>query len=230
VEIRLDLVDPGEWAHRVREAERAFPAARMLATLRRRRDGGMWPDAGDRQEALERILAIRGWDALDLESDAPDLEPLLALARRRAPELRIVLSRHVFEAVEGKEIADQISLLRAQAADSGAQVAKWAGVVMDLEEDGPELVRILSAWDGETVPAVFPMGAGAEPWRVACAAVSGGWGYGHDGTGSLASGQLPWQVFDALLGAVPRSDRWDPEWFAGISSATALALREEAPS
>jgi 3-dehydroquinate dehydratase type I len=227
VEIRLDLVDPGEWPHRVREAERAFPAARLLATLRCRRDGGMWPDEEDRQEALARILSIPGWDALDLESDAPDLEPLLATVRKRAPDLRLVLSRHVFRATEGKELADQISRLRARAVETGAQVAKWAGKVMDLEEDGPELVRILSAWHGETVPAVFPMGAGAEPWRVACAAVCGGWGYGHDGTGSLASGQLPWRVFDALLGAVPRSDRWDPEWFAGIASATALALRDE---
>ena len=228
VEIRLDLVEPGEWSHRVREVERAFPAARLLATLRRRQDGGMWPDDVDRREALERILSIRGWDALDLESDAPDLEPLLALVRKLAPDLRLVLSRHVFGAVEGKEIADQISHLRAHVARTGAQVAKWAGVVLDLEEDGPELVRILSAWDGGTVPAVFPMGAGAEPWRVACAAASGGWGYGHDGTGALALGQLPWRMFDALLGAVPRSDRWDPEWFAGISAATALALREEA--
>ncbi|HXP90310.1 MAG TPA: type I 3-dehydroquinate dehydratase [Fibrobacteria bacterium] len=230
VEIRLDLADPEEWPHRVREAERAFPASRLLATLRRRHDGGMWPDDADRQEALERILSIRGWDALDLESDAPDLEALLKRARRRAPELRLVLSRHVFEAIEGKELADQISRLRAEAQAKGAQAAKWAGAVMDLEEDGPELVRILSAWDGGTVPAVFPMGAGAEPWRVACAAVCGGWGYGHDGAGSLALGQLPWKVFDALLGAVPRSDRWDPEWFAGISSATALALREEVPT
>jgi len=228
VEVRLDLVDPGEWSHRLREAERAFPAARLLATLRCRRDGGMWPDEGDREEALARILSLPGWDALDLESDAPDRAPLLAMARRRAPDLRIVLSRHVFDAIEGTRISDQISELRARAAEAGAQVAKWAGSLLDLEEDGPELVRVLSAWDGKVLPAVFPMGAGAEPWRVACAAVSGGWGYGHDGTGSLALGQLPWKVFDALLGAVPRSDRWDPEWFAGIRSATALALREEA--
>lgn len=227
VEIRLDLVDPDDWAHRVREAERAFPAARLLATLRRRGDGGRWPDADDRREALDRILSIPGWDAVDLESDAGDLEPLLAVVRRRAPDLRLVLSRHGFRAVDGVELADQIRELRRRAVELGAHVAKWAGFVTDLEEDGPELVRILSTWDDAAIPAVFPMGMGAEPWRVACAVVSGGWGYGHDGTGAVAPGQLPWKAFDALIGSVPGSDRWDPEWFAGIVSATVLALRDE---
>jgi 3-dehydroquinate dehydratase len=129
--------------------------------------------------------------------------------------------------VEGAELAHQIMEVRNRAAELGAQVAKWAGFVMDLEDDGPELVRILSAWNDTALPAVFPMGLGAEPWRVACAVVCGGWGYGHDGTGAVAPGQLPWQALDALIGSVPGSDRWDREWFSGIVSATALALRDE---
>jgi len=227
VEIRLDLVDPREWAHRVRDVERAFPTARLLATLRREADGGGWPNGDDRSEALDRILSIPGWDSLDLESDAPDLDALLSVLRRRAPDLRLVLSRHDFQAVEGMELADRIRHLRRRAVDLGAHVAKWAGFVKDLEEDGPELVRILSTWDDAAIPSVFPMGMGAEPWRVACAVVSGGWGYGHDGTGAVAPGQLPWKAFEALIGSVPYSDRWDPEWFGGIVSATALALRDE---
>lgn len=228
VEVRLDMVDPVDWTHRVREVERAFPSARLLATLRRQADGGRWPDGEDRRDAWDRILSISGWDALDLESDAPDLEASLSVARRRAPDLRLVLSRHGFHAVDGARLADQILQVRRRAAELGAHVAKWAGFVTDLEEDGPELVRILSAWDDVAIPAVFPMGPGAEPWRVACAVVSGGWGYGHDGTGAVASGQLPWKAFDALIGSVPSSDRWDPDWYSGIVSATALALREEA--
>lgn len=227
VEIRLDLVDPADWAHRVREVERAFPSARLLATLRRRTDGGNWPDDEDRREAMDRILAIGGWDAVDLEADAPDLDALLASVRRRAGDLRLVLSKHSFGAVEGAELAGQVDQVRRRAADLGAHVAKWAGFVADLEEDGPGLVRILSTWSGPAIPAVFPMGLGAEPWRVACSIVSGGWGYGHDGAGSVAPGQLPWKAFDALIGSVPGSDRWDREWFSGVVSATALALREE---
>jgi 3-dehydroquinate dehydratase-1 len=227
VEVRLDLVEPGDWAHRVREVERAFPSARLLATLRREADGGRWPDGEDRRDAMDRILSIPGWDALDLESDAPDLDALLAVVRHRGPDLRLVLSRHSFQAVEGAQLSDQIRQMRRRAAELGAQVVKWAGFVTDLEEDGPELVRILSEWNEAALPAVFPMGLGAEPWRVACAVVSGGWGYGHDGTGAVAPGQLPWKAFDALIGSVPGSDRWDPGWFSGIVSATALALREE---
>lgn len=227
VEVRLDLVEPEEWEHRVREVERAFPSARLLATLRRQADGGRWPDGEDRRDALDRILSIPGWDALDLESDAPDLDASLAAARRRAPDLHLVLSRHSFRAVEGPELADQIREVRLRAAELGARVAKWAGFLSDLGEDGPELVRILAAWDDAVLPAIFPMGLGAEPWRVACAVVCGGWGYGHDGTGAVAPGQLPWKAFDALIGSVPGSDRWDPDWFSGIVSATALALREE---
>ena len=227
VEVRLDLVDPGEWAHRVRETERAFPSARLLATLRRRADGGNWPDEDDRKDAMDQILSISGWDALDLEADAPDLDSLLAVVRRRGPDLRLVVSRHSFKAVEGDELAGQILEVRRRAAELGAHAAKWAGFVRDLEEDGPELVRILSTWSDKALPAVFPMGLGAEPWRVACAVVSGGWGYGHDGTGAVAPGQLPWKAFDALIGSVPVSDRWDPEWFSGVVAATSLALREE---
>jgi 3-dehydroquinate dehydratase len=119
--------------------------------------------------------------------------------------------------------------VRRRADELGAHVAKWAGCPLDMEESGPDLVRILSAWNAKAMPAVFPMGIGAEPWRVACALVPGGWGYGHDGAGAVAPGQLPWQVFDALLGSLPPSDRWDARWFDGIRKATALALREESP-
>jgi 3-dehydroquinate dehydratase type I len=226
-EVRLDLVEPDQWDARVREAERAFPAARLLATLRLERDGGRWPDGSPRTDALDRALSIRGWHALDLESDAPDLEELLAVARRRAPGLRLVLSRHSFRAMDRDELERGSSRLAEMADDLGAAVAKWSVVVSDLDELGPDLVRILSMWNARAIPSIFPMGLGAEPWRVACALVGGGWGYGHDGVGAVAPGQLPWQVFDALLGSLPRSDRWDPAWFSGLQGATALALREE---
>jgi 3-dehydroquinate dehydratase I len=229
VEVRLDLVPRDRWAHRVREVERAFPAARLLATVRLDRDGGRWPADTDRTAALEEILSIPGWDALDLEADAPDLEPLLETARRRAPDLRLVISRHSFKPVDVEEMQEQIEDVARFADRQGAHVAKWAGCPTDLEECGPDLVRLLSRWSAKARAAIFPMGPQAEPWRVACALVPGGWGYGHDGTGAVAPGQLPWQVFDALLGSLPASDRWDERWFDGVRKATALALREESP-
>jgi len=229
VEIRLDLVEPKLWAHRIREVERAFPAARLLATLRLERDGGRWPNDKDRILPWDEILSIPGWYALDLEADALDLDELLALVRRRAPQLRLVLSRHSFRPVDGAQLQEQIEGVRRRADELGAHVAKWAGLLDDMDQCGPDLVRILAAWDAKALPAVFPMGMGAEPWRVACALVPGGWGYGHDGTGAVAPGQLPWQVFDALLGSIPISDRWDERWFQGVRAATDLALREESP-
>jgi 3-dehydroquinate dehydratase type I len=229
VEIRLDLVDdPTRWTSRLREAERAFPSARMLATLRLDSDGGSWPAGADRVRALEPVIGDRGWDCVDLEADAPDLADLVALLERKAPDLRRVVSRHSFRAVSTEEALEQIEGVRARARELRGAVAKWAGSFLDTDESCPELARLLALWDGPGVPAVFPMGTGAEPWRVACAVVGGGWAYGHDGTGAVAPGQLAWRVLDALVGAVPRTDRWDPEWFEGVRRATALALREEA--
>ena len=228
VEIRLDLVDdPADWVHRLREAERAFPSARMLATVRLSCDGGRWPSGADRARALDAVLGVPGWDAVDLESNAPDLQDLLEVVRRRAPDLRRVVSRHSFVAVPAEEAADQVAAVRARGRELGGHVAKWAGVLDDLDDSCPALARILSAWEGPDIPAVFPMGLGAEPWRVACAVLGGGWGYGHDGTGAVAPGQLSWRTLDALLGGVPSSDRWDPDWFEGVRSATGLALRAE---
>lgn len=229
MEVRLDLVPRDRWAHRVREVERAFPAARLLATVRLEHDGGHWPSGTDRTGALEEILSIPGWDALDLEADAPDRDSLLELVRRRAPSLRLVISRHSFLPVDLARMLEQIDGVRRLADQLGAHVAKWAGCPMDMEECGTELVRVLSQWSAKARPALFPMGPGAEAWRVACTLVAGGWGYGHDGTGAVAPGQLPWQVFDALLGSLPTSDRWDERWFQGVRAATALALREESP-
>lgn len=227
VEIRLDLVDESDWAHRVREVERAFPAARFLATLRLDRDGGRWPDAKPRLEAMERILSISGWDAVDIESDSVEFEALTDLARRVSPGIRLVVSRHNFIPVDTPEMETQVGIVREKAREVGGAVAKWAGRLLDIAESGPELVRLLSGWSDAAQPAIFPMGPGSEPWRVACSAVSGGWGYGHDGTGAVAPGMVPWKVFDALLGSVPGSDRWNQAWFSGIETATALALREE---
>lgn len=227
VEVRLDLVPPDQWAHRLRDAERAFPAARMLATLRLTTDGGRWAPEDDRAQAFDRILSLPGWDAVDIESDAPDLEEILQVVERRGPDLRRVVSRHSFRAVSTEEAVEQVGQVAARARELRGSVAKWAGVVLDMDETCPELVRALSVWNGPGIPAIFPMGLGAEPWRIACALVPGGWAYGHDGTGAVAPGQLSWKVLEALLGSIPRSERWDAAWFEGVRRATALALREE---
>lgn len=227
VEVRLDLVDPVDWMGRCREVERAFPSARLVGTLRRTCDGGQWPEWQSREEAFEKILGFRGWDMVDLEDDAPDFDSLLSLLQRKAPDVRHLVSRHSFRPVETREMERQVHLVRERARRTGAKVAKWAGRFLDLPESGPDLVRLLSAWDGPFQSAVFPMGESTEPWRVAAALVGGGWAYGHDGSSAVAPGQVSWQVLDCLLGSLPPSAVWDGSWFSGVVSAVELALREE---
>ncbi|MBK8800906.1 MAG: hypothetical protein IPN71_02405 [Fibrobacteres bacterium] len=227
VEIRLDLLDPVDWIGRCREVERAFPSARLVGTLRRTCDGGQWPEWLSREEMFEKLLAFRGWDMIDLEDDAPDFEPLLALLQHKAPDVRHLVSRHSFRPVESAEMEEQIRLVRERARRTGAKVAKWTGRLLDLTESGPDLVRLLSAWDGPVQSAVFPMGDGSEAWRVAAALVGGGWAYGHDGAQAVAPGQVSWQVLDCLLGSVPAAAAWNSTWFSGVAKAVDLAMREE---
>lgn len=227
VEVRLDLLDPGEWGSRAKEAERAFPSARLIGTLRLEKDGGRWPDGAARLEAIESALSSRRWDHWDLEDDGPERDALFGLLKSRSPWTRIVLSRHSFEPVDPSAMLEQVTAVRDSAVRLGAETAKWAGRALDLDEAGPELLRWLSLWEGPSVPAVFPMGMGSEAWRVAAARLSGGWGYAHDGSGAVAPGQLPWSVFDALIGSLPPCREWDRNWFRGVEATVALALREE---
>lgn len=227
VEIRLDLLDPSQWAARAKEAERAFPSARLIGTLRLGRDGGRWPDGSSRHEAIASALALRRWDYWDLEDDSGERDDLHALLKERSPWSRVILSRHSFEPVDVAEMIGQTTAVRDNATRLGAEIAKWAGRCLDADEAGPELLRWLSLWDVPATPAIFPMGAGNEAWRVAASRLSGGWGYAHDGSGAVAPGQLPWTVFDALIGSLPPIREWDGNWFRGVEAAVALAMREE---
>lgn len=230
VEVRLDLVDPAQWTARAREAERSFPSARLLATIRLERDGGRWPDASSRVEAFSTALAARRWDYVDVEDDSEERDVLVGVLRAKAPATRLVLSRHAFEPVDAERMLEEVAAVGKRAAELGAEVAKWAGRALDPAEAGPELLRWLSGWEGPAEPAFFLMGMGSEAWRVAAARLSNGWGYAHDGSGAVAPGQLPWTVFDALVGSLPPCLEWDGKWFQGVESAVALALREENPS
>lgn len=227
VEIRLDLLDPSQWGGRAKEAERAFPSARLIATLRLEKDGGRWPDAQGRLAAIETALAARRWDYMDIEDDTEERDDLLGLLKVKSPWTRIVLSRHSFKPVDPEQMIEQLEAVAKNAKAVGAEVSKWAGRPLDPQEAGPELMRWLSLGEYSTIPAFFLMGMGSEPWRVAAAKISGGWGYAHDGSGAVAPGQLPWTVFDALIGSVPPCREWDRNWFQGVESAVALAIRQE---
>jgi len=230
VEIRLDLLDPDAWGIRAREAERAFPSARLIGTLRLEKDGGRWSDTASRGEAVASALALRRWDYWDVEDDSPERDEILGLLKVKAPGTRIVLSRHSFEPVDPPTMIEQATKVRDNAIRLGAETAKWAGRTFDPDEAGPELLRWLSLWDAPATPAIFLMGYGSEAWRVAASRISGGWGYAHDGSGAVAPGQLPWTVFDALIGSLPPSPEWNGNWFRGVEAAVALAMREERES
>lgn len=77
VEIRADLLDPGEHA-----GLPALPAAikdrapglKLLCTVRREADGGRWRAAEADRRALLNRLSRAGFDLVDLESDLPTID------------------------------------------------------------------------------------------------------------------------------------------------------------
>lgn len=224
VEVRFDLFEQDRWSGLPRETRKAFPRAKLLATLRLDRDGGRWPDAASRLDALRRIVDLHRWDYLDVEDDAPEREDLLAIARRSGAG--IVLSRHAFAPQDAEEASDTIAHMLRVAASEGAAVAKWAARLEDLDATLPELLRQVAAAAPEgPIPAIFPMGPLSETGRVAAALASGGWGYAHDGSGPAAPGQLSWPVFEALLGSLPSPVGQDlSSWTRSVAGAVELAL------
>ena len=224
VEVRFDLFEPDRWASLPRETRKSFPRAKLLATLRLDRDGGRWPDAASRKDALRRIVDLHRWDFLDIEDDAPEREELLEVARGSGAG--IVLSRHAFVPQNAEEASDTIAHMLRVAAAEGAAVAKWAARLEDVDGTLPGFLRqVAAAAPGGPVPAIFPMGPLSETGRVAAALAAGGWGYAHDGSGPAAPGQLSWPVFEALLGSLPAPAGQDlSNWLRSVSGAVELAL------
>jgi len=222
VEARLDLFPRDAWPSLPREIRRAFPRARLLATLRLDRDGGRWPDVASRLDALRSILDLHRWDYVDVEDDSPERDRMIAMVH--AAKAGLVLSRHAFAPVAAEEVCDTIAHLQRAAASDGAAVSKWAVRLEDPDGTLPGMLRqIASSGDGP-VPAVFPMGPCSEAGRVAAALASGGWGYAHDGSGPAAPGQIAWPVFEALLGSIPTPGSDLASWLDSVGRAVDLAL------
>lgn len=222
VETRFDLFPRENWPSLPRDIRRAFPRAKLLATLRLDRDGGRWPDAASRLDAFRSIIDLQRWDYLDVEDDSPERESMLALARTAGAG--IVLSRHAFAPRNAEEVCDTVSHLQRAADSLGAAVAKWAVRLEDPEGTMPGLLRQISVPGPGPVPAIFPMGPCSEAGRVAAAIASGGWGYAHDGSGPAAPGQIAWPVFEALLGSIPPPGDNLPDWLGAVGRAVDLAL------
>lgn len=227
VEARMDLFPQEDWPSLPREIRRAFPNAKLLATLRLDRDGGRWPDVASRLPALRRILDLHRWDFVDVEDDSPEREEMLAMVRET--KAGIVLSRHAFVPLSAEEVSDAIPYLRRAAAKERAAVAKWAMRLEDPEGTLPGLLRQIStSTPDEPVPAIFPMGPCSEAGRVAAALASAGWGYAHDGSGPAAPGQIGWSTFSALLGSLPAPTGDPAGWLASVGRAVDLALSGQA--
>lgn len=223
VEVRLDKFAPGDWKSVTAEAAREFPAARFLLTIRFAKDGGAWPDGMSRHEALAQAFALRQWDYVDIEWDAPDQTELAPLLARHSAWTRLVCSRHDFTpAPEG--LTQALDALWSVARERNAAVAKWAGVLADPEREIGELCAFASLHrDDAMVPSVFAMGPDSKITRVASALLGGGWSYGHDGVGEAAPGQIAWPVLDALLQSLPAAMEPTPEWLQGVTASMALA-------
>lgn len=223
VEIRFDLFAPDEWAGLPRAVHKAFPAAKLLATVRLDRDGGRWPDITSRLPALRRLLDLHRWDYVDVEDDSPERDEMIALVHGAGAGL--VLSRHAFDPRGSEEAADTIAHMQRTAVREKAAVAKWAARLEDPEGTLPGLLRQVSGFpDDGPAPAIFPMGAASEAGRVAAALAGRGWGYAHDGSGPAAPGQLSWPVFSALLGSLPGPGHDLSSWVRSVEGAVDLAL------
>lgn len=222
VEARLDLFPRDSWPSLPREIRRAFPRARLLATLRLDRDGGRWPDVASRLDALRSLLDLHRWDWVDVEDDSPERDAMIAMVH--AAKAGLVLSRHAFTSVGAEEVCDTIGHLQRAADSEGAAVAKWAVRLEDPESTLPGMLRQISAPGNGPIPAIFPMGPCSEAGRVAAALSSGGWGYAHDGSGPAAPGQIAWPVFEALLGSIPPPGGDVSSWLDSVGRTVDLAL------
>lgn len=225
VEARLDLVREEDWPAFPREIRRAFPRAKLLATIRLQRDGGRWPDDATRLPALQRALDLHRWDFVDVEDDSPERDAMIAAVH--ATKAGLVLSRHAFAPQDAETVSDMIPRLVAAASAEKAAVAKWAVRLDDLDGALPGVLRQISAFAGDgPIPAIFPMGACSETGRVAAALASAGWGYAHDGSGPAAPGQISWPVFEALLGSLPPPGDDIHAWLSSVGRAVDLAFAE----
>ena len=224
VEARFDLFPRESWSSLPREIRRAFPRARLLATLRLDRDGGRWPDAASRLDALRSLLDLHRWDYVDVEDDSPERDAMIAMVH--AAKAGLVLSRHAFAPRNAEEVRDTIHHLLGVAETDGAAVAKWAVRLEDPDGTLPGMLRQIPTSGSGPVPAIFPMGPCSETGRVAAALASGGWGYAHDGSGPAAPGQIAWPVFEALLGSIPPPGNDLSSWLGAVGRAVDLALSE----
>lgn len=228
-EVRLDRFDEAKWAETAAAAEREFPAAARIATIRLRADGGSWPDDRPRVEALRRALSLSAWRYVDLEAGHPEFASLAAVVAEVSPTTDLVVSRHDFAPVGPDALREALRGVREAALEAGAAVAKWAGNLLDAQACRRVLLDF--AVEFRTCRpqlAVFAMGEESRATRVAAPLLCGGWSYAHDGTGPAAPGQIAFPVLEALLGSLPGSDAPDDSWAASVEHAVEIATREEA--
>jgi 3-dehydroquinate dehydratase/shikimate dehydrogenase len=158
IELRLDFLSrPPDFRRLL--AEKPCP---MIATVRRRGDGGRW--GGDEQERrmLLRQAIVAGFDWVDLEND-------VAEEIRRFRNVKRIVSYHNLH-----EVPDDLEQIYERMCNQDADVVKLAVMAQHIEDN----VRVLGLLRKAPKPTVaFCMGEIGTPSRVLAGRLGGAFAY-----------------------------------------------------
>lgn len=115
----------------------------LVATIRRRRDGGQWAESEEKRQLLLRSAIVAGFDFVDIEWDIADKIPRYGSAKR-------IISHHDMQQMP----ADLGKLHRAMA-ERDADVVKIAAKANDPSENFP-MLRLVA--ESKTPTVAFCMG------------------------------------------------------------------------
>lgn len=146
-EIRLDYL---RRAPELQEILRRKPCP-LIATVRRREDGGRWKGSEEQRLALVRAAVLAGFDYIDLEFNVADQIPRFGKCKR-------IVSIHDFEGMP-----ENLEMLPQRFAQLDADIAKIACTVRDAE-DNLDLLHLARRAPIPTV--VIGMGEMGLPVRV----------------------------------------------------------------
>lgn len=195
IELRLDTIRDVSTKEKLAFVSRIRRAGvSVLATARRKRDGGSWPDRGERKRAQELLWVAKNCDAVDVEDDLAELARQLVRSEGRPV---VILSMHSFDrAVAPKEL-DKLAEKAAAFSVSRLKVAVMLKRVDDVFQ--------LAEWATRTSKSVIPVTAiamgGVGAWtRWELPKLLGGPAYAPLGN-AVAPGQISYAELLARINA-----------------------------
>src|SRR6516162_9148465 len=150
IELRLDFLSRSIDLHRLLD-NKPCP---MVATIRRREDGGRWSKSEDERQMLLRQAIVGGFDWVDLETDIADKV-------RRFGNVKRIVSYHNM-----REVPEDLEIIHERMCRQDADVVKIA-----VRAQAPaDNLRVLKLLEKPAVPTVgFCMGDMGIPSRILAA-------------------------------------------------------------